>query len=324
MAPQFSVVIPSYNRAGFISATLESVFAQSHTAAEIIVVDDGSSDGTVAEVARHGKQVRLLPIANSGAAFARHHGVLASSATHIAFCDSDDLWAPDHLARLARLLATPDIEFCFSNFQHFGQSGTAQVSHFDADDAGFWRMPGRDLGDGLYIADNPLFEQVLAYQAIFPSCIAMSRAFYDRSGGFDPAFGRMVSEDLEFILRCVRNAGTGIDFQPTVGIRKHGDNHSADWLRCLSGSIAILKHSRQHHGLLPQWKDSIDRQIRQRSLEGIDQAFLQQRFVEIDGFNANLATSECTVKHRLKVAIGHLPYWLAQPLQRILTRGSQH
>lgn len=103
--PSISVVIALYNKGPFIAATLSSALTQRLAALEIIVVDDGSSDGG-ADIVEQCKdtRVRLLRQANGGVSRARNAGVAAARGDWIAFLDADDLWHPDYLHAMARLM----------------------------------------------------------------------------------------------------------------------------------------------------------------------------------------------------------------------------
>jgi glycosyltransferase involved in cell wall biosynthesis len=101
MNPQISVIIPAYNRAHCIMRSIQSVLAQTLPVTEIIIVDDGSTDGTAELIhSLHGSPIRLLRHpTNLGAAAARNTGMSAVSAdcTFIAWLDSDDEWMPDKI-----------------------------------------------------------------------------------------------------------------------------------------------------------------------------------------------------------------------------------
>lgn len=97
---RIAAVIPTYNRAGLIERAVESVLAQSDPADEIIVVDDGSTDGTAERLERFGEAVTVLRRRNSGAAAARNAGVRHACSPWVAFLDSDDIWQPAHLRQM--------------------------------------------------------------------------------------------------------------------------------------------------------------------------------------------------------------------------------
>ncbi len=99
-----TVVIPLYDGARFIGETLDSLARQTRPLADVIVVDDGSSDDGPEIVARHPLGPRLVRQSSSGAAVARNRGALLAQTSHVAFLDQDDLWMPARHARLARYL----------------------------------------------------------------------------------------------------------------------------------------------------------------------------------------------------------------------------
>src|SRR3954468_10533282 len=109
VAPRFSVVIPTYNRAAYLAEAVRSVRDQTYPAHEIIVVDDGSTDNTaqVVEIlANDGIPLRYLRQANQGVAAARNRGIQAAAGDWIALLDSDDTWLPRKLEAASTLIAT--------------------------------------------------------------------------------------------------------------------------------------------------------------------------------------------------------------------------
>lgn len=114
-----SCIIPVFNGERYLGEALESVLAQTYHPVEVIVVDDGSTDGTAEVAARYGRQISFLQQLNQGPATARNLGLSAAQGTFIAFLDGDDLWHPEKLSRqMARLQERPEIDLCFTRFQH--------------------------------------------------------------------------------------------------------------------------------------------------------------------------------------------------------------
>src|SRR5262245_3644103 len=118
---EFSVVIPTYNRLDLLKRAVSSVWAQTHTGYEIIVADDGSTDGTVEWLASQGERVRAITQTNRGPGAARNLGTREARGEYVAFLDSDDVWPSWTLETFAGLicqnnspaiLAGRVVEFC--------------------------------------------------------------------------------------------------------------------------------------------------------------------------------------------------------------------
>lgn len=115
-----SIVIPAFNAEPYIAEAIESVLADSHRPLEIIVVDDGSTDGTAAVVERFDEQVTLIAQPNRGIAAARNAGFAATQGSYLATHDADDRWVGGRLTRqLAVLDARPDIDIVYGHARQF-------------------------------------------------------------------------------------------------------------------------------------------------------------------------------------------------------------
>jgi glycosyltransferase involved in cell wall biosynthesis len=118
-----SVVVPVRDGERFLGAALASVFAQTYRPIEVIVVDDGSTDGS-AEVAARWPFVRLLQQDNAGVGAARNAGLALARGAFMALLDADDLWEPDKLARqIAHLDAHPELGYVCSRYRNFLEPG---------------------------------------------------------------------------------------------------------------------------------------------------------------------------------------------------------
>jgi glycosyltransferase involved in cell wall biosynthesis len=119
MAGLISCIVPVFNGAAFLEETLASVLAQDHDPIEVIVVDDGSVDGSPDLAARR-SSVRVVRQATRGPSAARNRGIKEARGDFLAFLDQDDLWHPEKLSRqMARLRSRPEVLVCWSHAQLF-------------------------------------------------------------------------------------------------------------------------------------------------------------------------------------------------------------
>jgi glycosyltransferase involved in cell wall biosynthesis len=118
--PLISCIVPVFNGERYLREALDSIRAQTYRPLEIIVADDGSTDGTPELVAGYGEQIRHLWQPHTGLPSTRNLGVSAARGEFVAFLDSDDLWHPEKLARqMARFEARPELDLCVTHVQNF-------------------------------------------------------------------------------------------------------------------------------------------------------------------------------------------------------------
>ena len=188
-----SVIIPTWNRAAHLANALQSVFAQTLPAAEVIVVDDGSSDDTRRLVRSQFPDARYIYQQNRGVSSARNTGIQAASGDWIALLDSDDHWFPDKLAQQCEQLhARPEYKICHSDE--------------------IWIRNGRRVNPGKKHAKygGHIFRQCLPLCAISPSAVMIQRDLIDEVGLFDERLP--ACEDYDLWLRiCARHPVLYID-----------------------------------------------------------------------------------------------------------------
>lgn len=128
--PAVSVIIPTYDRVGLLGAALDSVAAQTFQDFEIVIVDDGSTDGTREYVASRSEQIRYLWQPNQGVAEARNHGLRVIHPEFVAFLDSDDLWQPTFLQETVGLLRQdPSLALVYTRFTSTNTAGRVLSGH---------------------------------------------------------------------------------------------------------------------------------------------------------------------------------------------------
>jgi GT2 family glycosyltransferase len=115
--PTFTIAMPAYNSSRTIGAAIRSVLAQTRSDFELVVVDDGSSDDTTAQVARfEDERVRLVRQENSGPGAARNLAIIGGRGRYVSMLDSDDLWLPTYLESMAAVLDThPDVGLAYTD-----------------------------------------------------------------------------------------------------------------------------------------------------------------------------------------------------------------
>ena len=182
-----SVIIPAYNRWPMLREAIDSVLAQSYRDFEIVVVDDGSQDGTAAQLpALYGSSVRVVAQARRGVAAARNLGVQCARGGYLAFLDSDDLWRPRKLEKqMDAMRREPEWRICQTE-EVWIRNGTRvnpKAKH---------RKPSGDI-----------FRPSLELCLVSPSAVLMTREFFDMTGGFDESFP--VCEDYDLWLRIAAN-----------------------------------------------------------------------------------------------------------------------
>jgi glycosyltransferase involved in cell wall biosynthesis len=118
--PLVSVIMPVYNGEAYLAAAIDSVLGQTMQDLELVVVDDGSTDGSTAILARYGERIRVLRQANAGVSAARNAGIASARGEFIAFLDSDDWWESDFLQEMVAAMADPATAIAYCGWQNVG------------------------------------------------------------------------------------------------------------------------------------------------------------------------------------------------------------
>lgn len=243
MEYSISVAIPAYNRADFLKETLDAILNQTYSATEIVVADDGSTDHTPKVIASYGKQIKSVRIDNSGAAIARKKAVELSSCPWVAFCDSDDIWLPNHLERRVSLLKKhPEVNFSFSDLKPFGPKALEDQTYFSDAPANWWQQFSIENKDNYILMGTQAYTPFLSFNPGSPVTTLMTRELYDKIGGIDPQYSRMVAEDADMARKAVLFGNVLCDLNVTAKQRRHAGNLSTEILQNLLGKCQILEN----------------------------------------------------------------------------------
>jgi glycosyltransferase involved in cell wall biosynthesis len=300
-----SLVIPTYNRGDLIEHTVGAALDQLHAFAEIIIVDDGSTDDTIARLERFGSNLKLIRARKGGVQKARNMGVEACRTPYVALCDSDDLLSPAFNQSIVRVVEErADIDIWYSNFEAF--SGETRQPHKLA-------SAPADFLDGAvrrsdYCTDIPdLLKRVLRYQPFFPTGSVIRKSFYQAIGGYDPRFRGVGGEDFEFLLRAIAYGKLGYLTNPLASIRKHEGNDSRDNLRALTGEAQILEHALAHHPGTERYRDAILASVDKRRRDAFDIAYARGDFSTARDTASHFNSAPTDPNFRIKNAISHFP-----------------
>lgn len=158
MVSKVSVVIPVYNGEAFIGRAINSILNQTIQPYEVIVVNDGSKDGTHTKLTEYGDKITVITIPNGGVANARNIGIQACTGDYIAFLDADDVWYESKLQLQIDVFSKyPDVAFCCCDYDYFDNESNMIKNHFARfkDDENFnYDSPLKKTGFLLLLKEN--------------------------------------------------------------------------------------------------------------------------------------------------------------------------
>ncbi len=246
-----TAVIPTYNRCEYVQEAIDSILAQTFRDYEIIVVDDGSTDGTREALPdRYGERIRYMWQTNQGESSARNQALTLATGQYIAFLDSDDLWLPDKLTKQVALLEQrPDIGAAFCQAWIINEHGQ--------------RLTASPLGVGLADEQLSLENLCLDNHVVGPSTSLIRRSVLDRIGGFDVQI--RYGEDWDLWLRIAAEHRLVTIPEPLASLRRHQGSQSyypapEKNLRRLNDHLAVLNKA------FATWPDRLPADLRNAAL----------------------------------------------------------
>ena len=203
MGPLISCVIPVLNGERFVAEAIESIFAQTYRPIELIVCDDGSTDGTGTILSGYGDRIRVMTQTIAGPSAARNLGLHAAHGEFVAFLDADDLWAPHKLTRQMEFFAAkPELKACVTHVQMIWGDGMREEAE--------------------QYRDHPRAAAVPGYATI---TLLARRCVFNLVGDFDSSL--WFSDATDWFLRA-RELGVAMEVVPEVLVfhRMHENNHT--------------------------------------------------------------------------------------------------
>lgn len=281
--PLVSIVLPSHNRERYLREAVESVLRQTYRHWELVVVDDGSTDGTAAYLSGLA-DARLRVVSRrscGGAARARNEGLRAASGSHVAFLDSDDLWMPGKLRRqITDLLAKRGCRWSYTYFQRIDGEG-CEI-----------RLPP---GKRRHASQGWIFEDLLRVVAwvATPTVIA-ERGFLEEAGGFDERLE--YCEDFDLWIRLARRSPVALVPEPLAAVRVHDGNRGR-------ANEAVVRAS---------WVRVYDRLLGDSTL-GAMRRVCRREWVRASAYLADRLRSEGRYRAATSALRGVVPYGLVLP-----------
>lgn len=244
--PFFSIVIPLYNKEKHIKATLLSILAQTFSDFEVIVVNDGSTDGSLAEAAMvKDERIKLFTIENHGVSYARNYGIEKSSAGLVAFLDADDVWHPSHLEDLKNLIDTyPDCNLYATAYEkvYFGKNTVKGV---------FLGIDDNHTG----VIDD-YFSHSLVDPLAWTSAVAIPKSTFDKCGYFDTDLKS--GEDTDLWIRVALTEKIAFTSKISAQKIRTSSDHHLSASSNISDKINILHNYSVHEESNKSFKTYMD------------------------------------------------------------------
>ena len=252
--PKISVIIPAYNVAPYIGETLRSVFAQTFTDFEVIVINDGSPDTEEFErvLTPFRERLRYLKQENRGASAARNAGLRAARGEFVAFLDADDLWLPNYLEDQLAVIRERKCDLVCADALIVGESPDAGRTYFEAV---MEAAPPREV---------TFLDLLSGERSLITSGVLVRRERVLEAGLFDEQLRN--AQDFDLWLRLARS-GTRLAYQPRVLLKYRARLNSltGDPINSHLRELLIFEKVEQSYGLTPEERAEVDPVIRKRT-----------------------------------------------------------
>lgn len=222
--------MPTYNRAGYIMQSVQSVLAQTYTNWELVIVDDGSEDNTEEIIAQlKDERIQFHKAGRTGVGGQiKNIGLRMTNGELIAFLDSDDLWAETKLEKQVEALKQyPDAGFCLTGVYNFREPGKPETYYFKQREG----IKYDNVFHSFFEYGVVLFTQALMLRR---ECLAVSGYFQDTKS--------FVDGDFDFMIRLARHFKAIILYEPLMFRRLHDSNHTTlNWISSHEEGLTVIR-----------------------------------------------------------------------------------
>lgn len=247
--PEFSIIIPLYNKEKDIVKTLNSLFLQTETDYEIVLVNDGSTDGSEAVVQQFDDpRIKYFTKENEGVSKTRNFAVTKASSEHIVFLDADDYWHPNHLENLLDLITSfPDATWYATAYEkrHHRSFITPMLS------------PILEKGKHWKGLVPNYFENSLIDPLAWTSAVCFKKDFFEKLQGFDTAITHGAGEDTDLWIRAALQEPIAFTCLITARHNLDGSNrisHTPTLIRKFM-DLDVYEAEAKHHPGLKKYLD---------------------------------------------------------------------
>lgn len=312
--PLVSIIMPAYNARRFVAEAINSVMEQDYPNWELIIVDDGSSDGTPDEIRKFGDAVRLIEQQNAGPGAARNRGVREAKGDFLAFIDADDIWCKDKIsAQMRHLMENPDVGIVFGRLKRWSPNPDntypppppvfpeEQKMSLVAEESG-WIYPEMLLDSVIWIVSAMVRTEV-----------------WRKLGGIDESL--RVGEDYDLFLRASRLCQID-ELDRIVAIYRNNLQSTTHTVRKIHPEYFVLNRSIERYGLVGVDGRKVDQKLLNNRLFKLCFNHGHLHFWHGDATIARKAFSEA-ISYHIYSAKAWL-YWVAATFKSLTNDTKRH
>jgi glycosyltransferase involved in cell wall biosynthesis len=228
-----SILVPAYNVERYVSQAVQSALSQTYGPVQVIVVNDGSSDGTAEALAPYMDEIVYVDQPNTGLAGTRNRALREATGDYVALLDADDLWMPTRLERMISYLEEhPDVGFVTSDAYFMQEEDPSTVRYYEYYD---FLLQGDPFGVG----DQRYW---ILFHNFVMGMTVVRRELFERHGNFEESLG--TSEDWDLWIRFIHGGErAGLVHEPLCYYRLRSDSLSKDLHRIHNDSVRVIERA---------------------------------------------------------------------------------